>query len=143
MDTVTATLAGRAATLSTTLYAVSERCGHDTVVTEISGVADELILISTTLWRLHEAVAVEEKSYTAAFKTDLEEITTELGLLFDEIEECGTELQKADSGPGNAVAWFFKKGRVTKLQKHLEALKTTLVVMRTVLYHGKDYGTYK
>ena len=64
-------------------------------------------------------------------------------LLFDEIEECCTAMQKSDAPTTNAVAWLFKKGRTHKLQKHLEALKTTLVVMKTVLHHGKEYGTEK
>lgn len=141
MDPSGISLAGRAAELSTNLYSLGERCGHDQTSNDISNIAGELALLSTTLWRLHEAMAFNSGAYTTAFNDDLNEITSELTLLFDEIGECCAEMQKKDT-PG-AVGWFFKKGWVSKLQKHLEALKTTLVVMRTVLHHGKDYGIHK
>lgn len=136
-------LAGRAAELSTGLYALRESCGHDQTSKDITNIAGELALLSTTLWRLHEAMETESNAYTSAFDDDLKEITSELALLFDEIEECCTEMQKSDAPNTTAVGWFFKKGRVSRLEKHLEALKTTLVVMRTVLHHGKHYGVMK
>ena len=143
MDAPAVTLAGRAAELSTSLYGLGERCAHEETSSDISNIAGELTLLSTTLWRLHEAIAANSDAYTAAFNDDLSEITSELTLLFDEIDECCTAMQKSDTPATTAVGWFFKRGRVQKLQKHLEALKTTLVVMRTVLHHGKDYGIQK
>jgi hypothetical protein len=136
-------LAGRAAQLSTDLFTLRESCGHEETVNDITNIAGELALLSTTLWRLHEAMVADSQAYTSVFDDDLKEITSELTLLFDEIEECCTEMQKSDTPSTTAVGWFFKKGRVSRLQKHLAALKTTIVVMRTVLYHGKDYGTMK
>jgi hypothetical protein len=136
-------LAGRAAQLSTGLYTLRESCGHEETSNDIANIAGELALLSTTLWRLHESMAADSRAYTSAFDDDLKEITSELTLLFDEIEECCTEMHKSDAPNTTAVGWFFKRGRVSRLQKHLAALKTTLVVMRTVLYHGKDYGAMK
>ena len=143
MDTPAVSLAGRAAELSTSLHSLGERCGHDQTSNDISNIAGELTLLSTTLWRLHEAMVTTPESYTTAFSDDLGELSSELTLLFDEIDECCTAMQKSDAPTTTAVAWFFKKGSVHKLQKHLEALKTTLVVMKTVLYHGKEYGVQK
>lgn len=141
MDEAAVALAGRAAELSTSLYRLGECCGHDETSSDISNVAGELALLSTTLWRLQEAMTANKDSYTTAFSDDLDEIISELTLLFDEIGECCVEMQKMDTL--GADGWFFKKGRVSRLQKHLEALKTTLVVMRTVLHHGKEYGVQK
>ncbi|KAK5957205.1 hypothetical protein OHC33_001576 [Knufia fluminis] len=138
----TVRLAGQAATLSSELYSVQEKCQHETTAGEISTIADELARLSTTLWHLNDAINSDPTQYTDAFNEDLREITTELTSVFEEISECCAGLQIADSN-GSAVAWFFKKGRVARLLKHLEALKGTLVVMRTVLWHGKDYGTHK
>lgn len=139
----TINVAGRAATLSTDLYAVGERCEHESTASEISSIAGELAHLSTTLWRLHDAMLTNGQSFTALFRQDLDEITTELNLLFDEVAECCVEMQRADSGTNAVAIRFFKKNRLLKLQKHLEALKTTLVVMRTVLHHGKEYGSQK
>ena len=135
-----AALASQSADLATDLNALGDRCDHEKTRSEIADIAGETLRLSTTIWRLHEAVDGdgEGNTYTAVFTEDLDEIASELKLVFDEIDECCREMQKADtSGP---VPWFFKKGRVATLQKHLTALKSTLVVMRTVLYHGKDYG---
>lgn len=131
-------LAGRAADLSSELYAIQERCGHTSA--NVESIANEIAMLAATLWRLHEAIAEDPDHYTKSFNQDLEEITSELKLVFEEIFECCEELQKADPTHGNAVSWLFKKTKVQHLQKHLEALKTTLVVMRTVLHHGKEYG---
>jgi hypothetical protein len=135
-------LAGRAAQLSINLAELGDDCSHQQTSNDISSIAGECALLSTTLWRLHEALLDNAEAYTSAFSDDLSEICSELHLLFDEIAECCAMMQKDDSSQ-SAVAWFFKKGRVHKLQKHLEALKTTLVVMRTVLHHGKKYGIHK
>ena len=132
------TVADRSVTLSTDLHHVAELCSHQETAIEISNVAGELALLSTTLHQLRKAMLTNDK-YTAAFNQDLQEITTELTFLLDEIAECCSEMQKTDHN-NSAAAWFFKKGRVGKLEKHLEALKTTLVVMRSVLHHGKEYG---
>jgi len=141
-DTDTVRLANQAATLSSELYTLQEKCQHETTANEISTIADELTRLSTTLWHLHDAITADPSQYTEAFNEDLQEITTELAAVFEEISECCKGLQLADSNV-SAVYWFFKKGRVARLIKHLEALKGTLVVMRTVLWHGKDYGTHR
>lgn len=140
MDTPAVALAGRAAELSTNLYTLGEHCGHDQTTSDISNISGEVALLSTTLWRLHEAMVLNSDAYTTAFNEDLDEITSELTLLFDEISECCSEMSKSDTPTTTTAGWFFKKGRVSRLHKHLEALKTTLVVMRTVLHHGKEYG---
>ena len=137
----TVRLAGQAAALSSELYTLQEKCKHDTTASEISTIADELARLSTALWHLNDAINADPALYTRAFNEDLGEITTELASVFEEISECCAGLQLADSS-ASAVSWFFKKGRVARLLKHLEALKGTLVVMRTVLFHGKEYGTH-
>ena len=133
-------LAGPAADLSTDLSTIQDTCDHDSTSSDISAVASELAVLSTTLWRLHEAMRADPTSYTESFNEDLAEIVKELQIVFEEISECCAALQKADTGSTSAVLWLFKKNRVRHLQLHLTALKTTLVVMRTVLWHGKDYG---
>lgn len=139
----TVKLAGLAADLSTTLCSLQEKCGHETTSIDISNVAIELALLSQSLWRLYEAMTADPKLYTESFNEDLLEITKELRLIFEEITDCCEELQQADAENAGSVAWMFRKGRVHRLQKHLEALKTTVIVMRVVLWHGKDYGTHK
>jgi hypothetical protein len=135
----TITLAGRAADLSAELYSVQETYGH--TGGNIESVANEIAMLAATLWRLHEAMIEDPGRYTQSFNQDLAEITVELKLLFEEVSDCCEELHKADPISGNAVSWLFKKSKVHHLQKHLEALKTTLVVMRAVLHHGREYGT--
>ena len=139
-----APVALQAAELANDLNTLGDRCEHEGTRKEIANIAGETLLLCSTLWRLHEALEANsnEDNYTAAFSQDLDEITSELKLVFDEIGECCQEMQKADA-PGGKVPWFFKRGRVARLQKHLEALKTTLVVMRTVLHHGKEYGVQR
>ncbi len=139
----TVSLAGRAAELSTDLSTVQDTCGHDSTSSDISAVASELVMLSTTLWRLHEAMLVDPTIYTESFNEDLAEIVKELKMVFEEISQCCAALQKADAGSTSAVLWLFKQNRVHHLQKHLTALKTTLVVMRTVLWHGKEYGVQR
>lgn len=142
LSMTTASLAGRAVELSFKLHSIEGNFRHEPTANDILSIADELSLLSTTLWRLHEAILADPQQYTDSFNEDLSEITRELKLVFEEISECGDALRKADTSTGT-VAWLFKKGRVHRLQKHLETLKTTLVVMRTVLWHGKEYGTHK
>lgn len=134
-------LSEQAASLSTDLYAVQEKNQRESTAGEITSIADELSRLSTTLWHLHVAINADSEQYTDAFQEDLAEITNELNAVFEEISECCAGLALADTSM-SAVAWFFKKGRVTRLLKHLEALKGTCVVMRTVLWHGKSYGTH-
>ena len=143
LDSDTVKLACLAADLSATLSSLQEKCGHDTTSNDISNIATELALLSQSLWRLHEAIAADAEQYTESFNQDLAEITKELRMVFEEIADCCEALQHADGERAGAVAWMFKKGRVHKLQKHLEALKSTIVVMRIVIWHGKDYGTHK
>jgi hypothetical protein len=131
-------LAGRAADLSSELYAVQESCRHTR--NDVESVANEIAMLSASLWRLHEAMAEDRNRYTDSFNQDLAEITHELKIVFEEFSDCCEELRKADPSSGNAVSWLFKKSKVHHLQKHLEALKSTLIVMRTVLNHGKEYG---
>lgn len=133
-------LAGQAASLSTELYSLQEKCQNDTTASEISSIADELARLSTTLWKLNDTINADPAQYTDAFNEDLQEITTELSFVFEEISECCAGLVAGSNV--SAVSWFFRKGRVARLLKHLEALKGTLMVMRTVLWHGKDYGTH-
>lgn len=138
-------LAGQAAKLSSELYTLQDnlkpQSSNTATSEEISTIADELARLSTTLWHLNDAINADPTQYTDAFNEDLREITAELAAVFEEIEECAAGLQDADSSI-SVASWFFKKGRVSRLLKHLEALKGTLVVMRTVLWHGKDYGTH-
>jgi hypothetical protein len=140
MDT-TSELATQALSLSTSLKALAESCGHEAIAKDIGGIAAETEVLGKNMCLLHEAMSADGPSYTVAFRQDLNEITNELQMIFDEVEECSFQLQKADPTSYTAVSWFFRKGRATKLQKHLAALKTTIVVMSTVLGHGKDYGT--
>lgn len=131
-------LADRAADLSTELGAVQLSCSHASA--DIESVATEIAMLADTLWHLHEAIAEDPDQYTESFNQDLAEITLELEMVFEEISECCQKLKKADPTSGNAISWLFRRPKVHHLQKHLEALKTTLVVMRTVLHHGKEYG---
>lgn len=139
MDATTR-LAAQAADLAVNINTLSENCVHDEIGNDINTIAAELSLLSTTLCRLHEAMQADTQSYTDAFRQDLDEIMTELRLVIEEVSECCSQLQKSDSPSLTSTAWFFRKGRASRLQKHLEALKTTIIVMRTVLHHGKDYG---
>lgn len=141
LSSTTICLAGRAAGLSSELCAVQQTCGH--TGDDVKCVASEVTMLAATLWSLHEAMTEGPNRYTESFNQDLAEITLELNIVFEEISECCGELQKADPTSGNAVSWLFRKSKVHHLQKHLQALKTTLVVMRTVLHHGKEYGTQK
>ncbi|RMZ92313.1 hypothetical protein DV736_g445, partial [Chaetothyriales sp. CBS 134916] len=135
-----APLARCAAELSRSLATLGQQCEHTDTHSGIMDIANETLRLSSTLWRLREAVDIHKDQYTDAFSQDLKEISSELQLVCDEIAEGCVQMQKMDT-PG-PLPWFFKKGRVSKLQKHLVALKTTLVVMRTVLHHSKNYGRH-
>ena len=141
LSAATTALAARAAKLSTEIYAIYEDFKDMTKYDDISFVAAEVALLSTTLWRLNEAITINPQQYTDAFKEDLAEITVELDLIFMEVEECVLALKENDMGR-RSVEMLFKKSRVARLHKHLEALKTTLVVMRTVLQRNEG-GTQR
>lgn len=138
---VLVTLAGQAADLSNNLYAVGETT-HQTG-TDIENMANEIAILSAVLWRLHEEMARDLDRFTEAFMQDLGEIAQELTAIFEEVAEVARQLQKVDSQQQGAIKSFFRKSKVAYLQRHLEALKTTLVVMRTILQHGKEYGTQR
>jgi hypothetical protein len=136
-------LAYQAETLSRGLNKLRQECGHETTSTDISHVAEELMLLSAELNGLDKAVASNKEQYTTAFNEDLAEIYRHLGGIFDDISDCCREMQKVDGPRKSSMGWLHKKRYLKKLQDHLLANKTTLVIMRTVLHHGKDYGTYK
>lgn len=138
LTSATIALAGRAADLSADVYHAKERCGHTS--DDVENVANEIAMLAVTLRRLHESMLEDPNRYTDCFKHDLAEIIHELNLVFEEISECCRELQKADPTSGNVVSWLFKISKVHHLQKHFQVLKTTLMVMRTVLHHGREYG---
>ena len=136
-------IAGRAADLSSDLHTVPSTCGHDDVKSDIEAIAVELAALSSALWRLHEALLEDPHCYTESFRQDLSEILSELRLIFEDTHECCLELQKADDERNSAMKWLFKRKSAQNLQKHLDALMTTLVVMRTVLVHGKHFVLQK
>ena len=136
-------LAVQANTLSTNLDELRQQCGHDSTSTDISDAAEELQSLSKELADLDAAVEANKELYTDAFNQDLAEIKFHLEGIFEDISDCCREMQKADGLHASAVGWLTKKRYVKKLQKHLEANKTTLIVMRTVLHHGKEYGMPK
>ena len=138
-----ASLAVQADALSTNLNKLQQQCGHDSTSADISNAAEELQLLSNELVGLDAAVESNKELYTDAFSQDLAEIKVQLECIFEDISDCCSEMQKADGLHGSAVGWLTKKRYVQKLQKHLEANKTMLIVMRTVLHHGKAYGMQK
>ncbi|KIW66321.1 hypothetical protein PV04_05657 [Phialophora macrospora] len=133
-------LASQADALSDDLGKQRQHCGHESTSTEISNAVDELKLLAGELRSLDTAVNAHKDLYTEAFGQDLAEIQTHLEGIFEDIADCCKEMQKANGPNTSAVGWLAKKRYVKKLQKHLEANKTTLIVMRTVLHHGKEYG---
>ncbi|KIW81081.1 hypothetical protein Z517_04104 [Fonsecaea pedrosoi CBS 271.37] len=135
-------LALRAQTLSSTLDTLRKHCGHESTSSDIATVIEELKLLASELHSLDSAVQANKELYTEAFGEDLGEIRAHLRGIFEDIADCCKEMQKADGPNTSAVGWLTKKRYVRKLQKHLEVNKTTLIVMRTVLHHGKEYGTY-
>ena len=114
----------------------TKECNHDMATEDFIKIADELALLSVTLRRLEETMSPKPELYTDTFRSDLSEIVRELDYVLDEINECCDAIHKADSL--TTVPWMFKKSRVHKLHKHIEALKTTLIVMRHVLWEGTD-----
>ena len=136
-------LAVQADTLSNHLNKLRQNCGHESTSTDISNAAEELRLLAIELINLATAIRANKELYTEAFGQDLAEIRTHLSGIFEDIDDCCHEMQKANGLNVSAVGWLTKKRYVKKLQKHLEANKTTLIVMRTVLHHGQEYGTYK
>lgn len=135
---VTIDLATQAANLSSKIYSIEDTTKQSS--TGLESIASEIAVLSAVLWRLHEAMTMDPARYTKLFQEDLGEIVQELKLVFEEIGVVADELEKQDGGQTGAVRRFFKKGKIQYLQKHLEALKTTLAVMRTVLQHGCEYS---
>lgn len=131
-------LAGQAADLSNNLYATGETTNQ--TGTDIESMANEIAILSAVLWRLHEEITRDLERYTEAFMQDLDEITRELTAIFEDVAEVAKQLSKVDKHQQGTIKTFFRKSKVGNLQKHLQALKTTLIVMRTVLQHGKEYG---
>jgi hypothetical protein len=138
-----ARLAIQAHALSINLNKRQQQCGHESTSTDISDAARELEILAMELTSLDDAVRANRRLYTDAFDQDLAEIQQHLGGIFEDIADCCTEMQKADGLNTSAIGWLAKKRYVKKLQKHLEANKTTLIVMRVVLHHGKEYGRHK
>ncbi len=138
-----ASLAVQADLLSINLDKLRHQCGHDSTSADISTASLELKLLSNEFIGLDTAVEANKELYTDAFSQDLAEIKVHLECIFEDIADCCNEMQKADGLHTSAVGWLTKKRYVKKLQKHLEANKTTLIVMRTVLHHGKAYGMHK
>lgn len=137
-----ALLARDAISLSFKLKILSEHCQHENMNTETRAVADELAQLSHTIKELEDTIDEDPTRYTEAFNEDLKEIMTELTTVFLELQECCAKLDAVNNYV-SGVAWFFRKGRVARLVRHLEALRGTLLVMRTVLWHGKEYGTHQ
>ncbi|KIW91825.1 uncharacterized protein Z519_07795 [Cladophialophora bantiana CBS 173.52] len=135
-------LAIQAEALSSSLNKLRLHCGHESTSLDIANATEELKLLMGELNSLDSAVKVNKELYTEAFGEDLGEIRAHLGGIFEDIADCCKEMQKADGPNTSAVGWLTKKRYVRKLQKHLEVNKTTLIVMRTVLHHGKEYGTH-
>ncbi|KEF59771.1 uncharacterized protein A1O9_04619 [Exophiala aquamarina CBS 119918] len=136
-----ASLAALATSLSAELNGLQLTCGHESTAMDIQAVSKELILLADELSSLDQALRTNADQYTSAFYEDLAEIVTHLRQIFDDVFDCAKAMRKSDTPDVNAVGWLHKKRHVHKLQKHLAANKTTLTVMRTVIRHGKDYGT--
>ncbi|KAK5056063.1 hypothetical protein LTR84_012614 [Exophiala bonariae] len=134
-------LAERAGSLSAELNGLQLTCGHESTAEDIQAVSKELILLSDELSGLEKAVNRHGEQYTTAFHQDLAEILAHLHGILDDVFDCATAMRKSDRPDLNAIGWLHKKRYVNKLQKHLAASKTTLTVMRTVIRHGKAYGT--
>jgi hypothetical protein len=138
-----ATLALQADTLTKELDSLQGRCAHESTSVEISTAANELRLLAIELSNLDKAVKANKNLYTTAFDQDLREIQNDLEGIFEDVADCCQEMQKANSLNVGTLGWLTKKRYVKKLQKRLQAHKTTLTVMRTVLHHGKEYGRQK
>ena len=138
-----ARLAIQAQALSDNLNKLHRQCGHDSTSTDIADAAAELQTLATALTNLDLAVKAHEERYTDAFAQDVAEVQDSLGGIFEDIEDCCVEMQKANSLNGSAVGWLTKRRYVKKLQKHLEANKTTVIIMHTVISDSKEYGAQK
>lgn len=133
-------LAKSSTSLSSRMYNLADVCGHTSTCTQAEEVAGELANVSTVLYRLNEAMTEQPDRYTQAFKEDLDRNNAELGLYLDEISECAEELHRKDPLRNeHVVPWFFKKGRVDRLIKHLQLLKGQLAIMRLVLNEGSEF----
>jgi hypothetical protein len=135
--------AASAACLSTEINGLAAGCPRDSDTDALAAVSGQLTMLSAALTRLHGGMSTGDAAYTAAFHQDLAEIIEVLNLVLGEVRECADELQKLNPPSINAAKWFFTKGRANRLHKHLTSLNTTIVVMRTVLDHAKDYGNYQ
>lgn len=131
--------AARAMELSADLSALLVHCGHSSTIFDICVVGHELSSIATTLQSLHTALATDCTRYTSSFLEDLAEIVSDLSTVIEETFECCAALQKADNVTTSAGIYFLKKHKISHLRKHLTALATTLVVMETVVEHGKEH----
>ena len=136
-DTMTE-LAVQAADLSSELYGACEIVNQ--TGTEVDSMAGELAVLSAVVWRLHGDITTDIHRYTEAFMQDLEEIMQELKVVFSEVAEVRQQLPKIDNASRGTIKSFFRKSKLSHLRRHLDALKSTLMVMRTVLEHGKEYG---
>lgn len=125
--------------VSQNLEVLAVKFSHEGISTEVCAIAKELAQLSATLDELEEAISTDLNLYTAAFNEDLDEIATELVAVLVELRECCTKLRELTINT-SVVAWFFRKGHVAHFMRHLKALRGTLLVMRTVLWHGKEYG---
>ncbi|KAL9624402.1 MAG: hypothetical protein Q9160_001364 [Pyrenula sp. 1 TL-2023] len=134
-------LASRAAELSNNLYIASENGNHTS--SDIESIANEISILSAVLWRLHEEIIKDIYRFTESFMEDLDEINRELAAIFEEVADVVGEMQKIDSQQQGTFKGLFKKSKLSHLHGHLETLKTTLIVMRTILQHGKEYGTQR
>ncbi|KAK6383804.1 hypothetical protein LTS17_003096 [Exophiala oligosperma] len=133
-------LSKHAEVLAAGLNKQQSECGHQSTSVEISQVAAELRLLSEELNNLWKAIDVKQEQYTNVFREDLWEMHNNLEGIFEDVEDCCREMQKADQIEATALGWLHRRPYVKKLRKHLEANKTTLIVMRTVLHHGTEYG---
>lgn len=133
-------LSKHAEVLASCLNKQQSECGHQSTSVEISQVAAELRLLADELNSLNEALHANQEQYTSVFREDLREIYNHLEGIFEDTEDCCREMQKADQVGTTTLGWLHRKPYVKKLRKHLEANKSTLVVMRTVLHHGTGYG---
>lgn len=134
-------LALQAKDLSKILHTLRSDCGHESTSADIASVSQELQRLSTELESLDVHVKGNAEYYTPTFGEDLAELRAHMASIFEDVADCCEEMRKADGPNTSTVSWLHKKRYVRKLQKHLEANKTSLVVMRTVLHHGKEYGT--
>ncbi|KIW19866.1 hypothetical protein PV08_00441 [Exophiala spinifera] len=133
-------LSKHAEVLAASLNKQQAECGHQSTSVEISQVAAELKLLSDELNNLNEAMHANQEQYTSVFREDLGEVYNNIEGTLEDVEDCCKEMQKADQRGATTIGWLHRQPYVKRLRKHLEANKTTLVVMRTVLHHGTEYG---